>query len=433
MRFALTVLLVSILYLRPWELVEGYEELPVYQVVILLCLGASAGPILRQLTPSALAARPITVCVLGLFAAAVLSLLARGDLGAAVAAGSLVSKLVLLYLLLVANIDSVPRLRAFFRCLGGLIAGLTLLSLAQYHGLVNIAALEAFKQQERDAAGEVVSVLPRICGPGIFHDPNDLCVLLAMGVIVSLYCLGDRRLGWLRYGWLAPLAAMGYAVSLTHSRGGLIALGCGLLVLFQTRWGWKKAALLGVLAAPALLVALGGRMTNFDLDSKDDTSQLRLHHWSDGLILLRSSPVLGIGQGRYVDEVGITAHNSYVEVFTQTGLLGGTFFVGVFAYGFWTLHRVGRAPQLKPDLKRLRPYVLAILATLAGGMLSLSRDVTPPTYVIFGLVAAYLRLAAPAGRGLVPRLTPGLAGRAAALGVVALVGLHTLTVLLIRR
>lgn len=434
MRFALTVLLVGILYIRPWELVEGWENAQVYLAVILACMVCSALPLLRQLKPNAIAARPITFCVLGLLASVILSHLARAEVGAAVGWGFLVFKLVVLYLLLVGNLDSVARLRLFLGCLGALILGVTVLVLLQYHKAINIPALAVHETWEYDPrTGTMMPPLPRVCGPGIFHDPNDLCVTLVIGLIICLYWLGERRLGALRFAWLVPFGVMGYAVSLTHSRGGFIALACGLFALFQARWGWKKGVLLGLVAAPVLLLALGGRQTNFDLDSKDDTSQIRIRIWSDGLVLLRDSPLFGIGQGRFVDAVGITAHNSYIEVYTQTGLIGGTFFLGAFVYGAWALTRLQRAHNLEPGLQRLRPYLLAILATLAGGMLSLSRDATPPTYVTFGLVAAYLQLAPSSCRALIPGLSLGLAGRMAAISVAAILLLHTFTVLVVRR
>jgi len=50
---------------------------------------------------------------------------------------------------------------------------------------------------ERDdvdpATGQIITVL-QLFGTGIFADPNDLCLMLTIGIGLSLYRIGDRRL-----------------------------------------------------------------------------------------------------------------------------------------------------------------------------------------------------------------------------------------------
>src|SRR5438270_5770668 len=71
--FALFLLLNAALFLRPAEIVPALYGLEIYLVVILACLAASFPVVLDQLRPAELERRPITVCVLGLFLAVVLS------------------------------------------------------------------------------------------------------------------------------------------------------------------------------------------------------------------------------------------------------------------------------------------------------------------------------------------------------------------------
>jgi hypothetical protein len=51
-----------------------------------------------------------------------------------------------------------------------------------------------------------------------------------------------------------------------------------------------------------------------------------------------------------------------------------------------------QARQLKPDLIRFRPYLLASLAGFGTSMLSLSRTYVLPTYLMLGTVGAFLDL-----------------------------------------
>ena len=57
--------------------------------------------------------------------------------------------------------------------------------------------------------------------------------------------------------------------------------------------------------------------------------------------LLRQAPLFGIGVGKYEDEVGLVAHNSFVHAYTELGIFGGALFLGAFVYPLGTLHRLG--------------------------------------------------------------------------------------------
>jgi O-antigen ligase len=429
LRFGLFILTVAMLFLRPAELIPGLEDAPIYEVVILAAIAAAARPIIGQLSPQSIAARPITAFVLGMLAAVILSHLARFSLADAYASGFKYLKVVLLYLLVTANVRTLRHLRMTLLCFGGLMCCQVTLGLLGYYGYLEIEALKAFQQQQYDQAGEL-ELLPRLCGAGIFNDPNDLCVLLAIGVILSLYFLGDRRAGVLRFAALIPLAVFSVAIPLTHSRGGLLAVLAGLGVLAADRLGPRAAAALGVLGLLGLLVVGGGRMTQFDVGKADDTSQSRMRAWSDGLLLLRSSPLFGIGHGLYADVVGIDAHNSFVHAYTELGLLGGTCFFGLFAYAGWVLWKLRRhlRPATQPTLYRLRSYLLAIVATLATGLFSLSRVDIPTVYLVFGLCAAYLGIVASVAPGSVPRLTKVLVARVAVFGGLLMLLIHLLVI-----
>src|ERR1700738_4236377 len=92
-------------------------------------------------------------------------------------------------------------------------------------------------------AGKTV-VFSRLVGTGGFADPNDLCLVLVMGLLICLYELGEKRWGFGRFGWLAPLVLIGHAVARTESRGGFLALLAGLLVLCRARFGLGKTLVL---------------------------------------------------------------------------------------------------------------------------------------------------------------------------------------------
>ena len=172
----------------------------------------------------------------------------------------------------------------------------------------------------------------RLQATGIYGNPNDLSRILVVGILLSLYFLGDRRLGLLRPLWLLPIGLFGLGLHLTHSRGGLLSLFAGIWALFYNRYGRAKTLLLGAMILPVLLVGFGGRQTNFS--TSEGTGQERIKIWNDGFVLMQGSPVFGIGMNQYAEQLRIAAHNSFVHCYVELGFIGGTFFFALFYLPF---------------------------------------------------------------------------------------------------
>src|SRR5438046_1928435 len=75
--FALFLLVNAVLFIRPAELIPELGDLPFYELTIIACLAASSLGVVGQLSPRSLPTQPITVCVVGMLAAIVLSHLAN--------------------------------------------------------------------------------------------------------------------------------------------------------------------------------------------------------------------------------------------------------------------------------------------------------------------------------------------------------------------
>jgi putative inorganic carbon (hco3(-)) transporter len=397
MPFFLFVLATAALFLRPSELVPDLigETTGVYEVAILVCLVVSLPRVLAQFRPATLAGSPVSLCAFGVLAAIGLS--GVDHQGPAEARFWVVDfvKVLVYYLLLVGCLDSGPRLRAFLYWWNAFILAVVALALLQYHGLIDLPALAAAAQRQDadEETGEEGVILLRMCGPGIFDNPNDLARIIAVGMILCLYGFRDRQSPIPRYLWLVPFGGLGYAIVLTFSRGGLLALLAGLAVLAWHRLGARRAIAIGLLFVPVMLAAKG-RQTDVSLDK--GTGNERVHLWRDGLDALRETPVLGVGPGTYPQLTGgLLAHNSFVQAYTEIGFVGGTFFLGAFAAAVLSVRRV--RPGADPQLAAARAYVLAIIVGYGVGMLSSSRTYWVITYLLFGLAAAWHRVATAAG------------------------------------
>jgi O-antigen ligase len=423
--FFLFVLVNAVVFIRPTELIPALQNWPVYSALLFLTLVVSLGPVLRQLSWRSLVENPITACVIGFLAAAILSNLGHLRLHQAAGTGIEDSRLLIFYLLLVALVNTPGRLRTFLCCLAAFACVQIVLALLQQYHFVDLAALRPIEeQQDALAHGEVITRY-RICGTGIFHDPNDLGVLAATAIAICLYLLGEAVSRRGRSRWigapicLAALGLFGRALLLTQSRGAFIAMLAGIATFSVARIGWIKSVLVAIFVLPLIHFAFTGRQANINVHRT--TAQLRLGLWSKSLAQFFHSPLLGIGQGRLASVIGQVAHNSFLHGFTETGFFGGTFFLAAFVLALWGM--VARTPDAR-ELFGLRACVLAMVAAWVAGMLSLSRSYVPPTFLILGLAAAYLNLAARDPDRPRVRLSVRLALGMAGLSVVYLCGIY---------
>jgi O-antigen ligase len=423
MAFALFVVVTGLLLVRPAEVVPALLGLPLYEVAILACTLAALPQVVRQLKPRALTTQPVTAFVVGLLPAMVLSHLAHAFIWGARTAAVDFAKVLLYYLLLIATVNTPARLRRYLSWLivfMGLLAGI---ALVQYHGLVEIPGLTTLQQNEVDRESGELVVISRLRGTGIYNDPNDLCVVLDVGILLCLHKLLERK-GWAsRLLWIVPLLVFAYAVVLTKSRGGLMALMAGLGVLFWARYGWRKAIVLAGATLPLLLVVAGGRQAS--LSTGESTGQERIQLWSEALQAFRESPVFGIGTNMFQERAGLVAHNSYVHCFAEMGLLGGMLFLGAFICSAWQVYRLLASGQLPSGyIRRLAPFSLAVVVAFAVGLLSLTRAYTASTYLIVGLTIAFVRVARETTDLPPLRLDFRLASRLALVSVAFIAGVY---------
>jgi putative inorganic carbon (hco3(-)) transporter len=423
MDFALFVLATAVLFLRPQDFVPEAATLPVYLCVLLIACVVSVGAILRQANPTTMQRRPITVCVAGLLVAAALSHLSHGLFWGLRKAGIDFIMILAYYLLAVAVINTPQRLQRLLTCLAVFAVIISTLAILQYHGAITLPEKTVVQQSEMDEDGEENIRISRLCGTGLFNDPNDLCLLLIIGLGVGAFHLTNPNGGAGRLLWLAPLMLFLYALAMTQSRGGLLAFLLAVFVLFHARFGtWKAVALAGV-ALPVLMLCFAGRQTSFTAGT--EAGQDRIELWREALMLFKESPLFGIGYGLFEDHAHLVAHNSYVHCFAELGFLGGTLFLGAFLVALWTLYRLGRPGAIAdPSLARLRPYLFAILAGYATGMMFLSRAYIPPTYLMLAITTAFVSLAGNAPPLRLPQMNHWLIGRLAMASMAFLFAMH---------
>jgi O-antigen ligase len=393
MDFALFIALNAVLLIRPEDFIPEVTGAHLYLILIIANLLVALPKFLNRLRPAELAKRPITVCALGLVAAAGLSHLAHGRITAAYEFVADFAKVIVYFLLLVAVLDSPSRLRTFLGFLVALIIVVAGLGLLQFHEYIDYDALRPIMQPEYSAeeGGEIY--VARLCGPGVYNDPNDMCLVLTLGVVCCL-ARAATAANLLTTGlWLAPIGLYGYAIVETRSRGGLLGLMAALASLLVAKFGWRRALPVALLGLPAILLAIGGRQANINLGSSD-TARERVMIWAEGIKALTDQPIYmftGIGAGELEESTGQVSHNSFVHSYVEMGLLGGSLFLAAFVLAGRMLFslRPAKQPDLPSDLAALQPFVFALLIGGAVGIYSLSRNYHVSTYMYLALAEAF--------------------------------------------
>jgi O-antigen ligase len=392
--FALFLVANATLFVRPAEIFPALLGWQIYLALALLCLAVSFPILFELLSPASLERRPIVVCVLALLLAVFLSHLSQGRVLEALDLGWDFVKIVLYFFLLVGLVTTRSRLRVFLFFLILFTTAMATLAILQYHGRITLVNLNPIKDTTRDAnLGKDVRFV-RLVGTGLFHDPNEFSIPMVVAILLSLYWLTDRHIGLARFALVLPMLVMGYALALTQSRGGLLALLIGLLVFLRTRFGTMLTVGLACTLFPALLLVFGGRQT--DLEAGGGTAMERVELWSDALMQFRQAPLFGIGRNEFVKVAGLVAHNSFMHAFAELGFFGGLFYIGAFALALYEMYRLGkyRAHIVDPELHRLQPYLFGAVAAMVAGMMSLTLCYyVVPTYTLLGLASSYRSMA----------------------------------------
>ena len=389
--FVLFLLVNAVLFIRPGELWEPLEGLPIYNVLIVLCIIASFPVLVRQLAWSDLKGNPGTLCVVGFLGAAILSYLSKFNFWMSRETAEEFYKVILYYLLLVGLVNTPKRLGLFIGFVAGCVLVIAGLCLLQYHGQIELPGISVIDRVVGMDDSGGASTVPQLCGPGIFNDPNDFSLILTATMLILIHRAMEK--GTRRFLCLLPLPLAGYAFALTNSRGGFLSLLGGGLTLIVARFGWKKSIPLTLLAVPVMLYLFAGRQTNINVEG-DDTAAGRMGLWKLGFIEMKTSPIFGIGYGTYEEAAGQVAHNSFVHSFVETGLFGGTLFASAIYLPIMLLRRRSAItePGVDERLVSWRPCVLALVTAYALGLCSLTRCYTVSTYVVIGLGGAYWRL-----------------------------------------
>ena len=233
-------------------------------------------------------------------------------------------------------------------------------------------------------------------------DPNDLGLTLALAMPMAWHLMRHRS-GWVRVVLSVYFVAAPFVILLTGSRGGFVV---GLIALsivpFTVRWSSPRsvAAAVGAVIAIAVMTAelvpesIWARFRTIETEFRQReilTLSGRIDIWRAGVGVAIENPLLGAGAGAYPAAIqsvaphADVAHNTYLGVLAEQGLLGLLLFVALLSACAWTIARLPPAD---------RPLWIIVGLSWAVGVFSLSWEARKLTWLLFGFFAAQADIAA---------------------------------------
>lgn len=233
-------------------------------------------------------------------------------------------------------------------------------------------------------------------------NPDGFGFLLAIGIPIAWYLAISEntpgKIRWLRFVNYAyiPLAFMGIALSGTRTAliASIVGMAFGLASLTRVRiWVRVVILLLLILSSFYLLPYVqdlrsferlgttGVELTQGDLNN-------RTNNWQDGFAAFREHPLLGIGSNMYptINRWGKAAHNSFMAVLVELGLIGSIIFAGLLLIVF---AEAWRQPKWESR------FWLTLFAVWMLGSYTLTWTHRKPTWLFLSLLIA--------GASLIPR------------------------------
>ena len=149
----------------------------------------------------------------------------------------------------------------------------------------------------------------------------------------------------------------------------------------------------GVALATVLFTFGPSRLST--ISGEEASAHGRIDAWYEAYQMFKNNPLFGVGQGRFTDYNNLTAHNSYVLVMAELGVVGLFFFTGLIYHPIYWLWRHVFTPQDLPFDSADLGLISALYASLFGVLAAiffLSRSYMLIPYMLIALVAAASRI-----------------------------------------
>jgi putative inorganic carbon (HCO3(-)) transporter len=401
MSFALFVVYLLMMFVRPAEHFVELRDVPFMQIASILALVGGALAILMGSRPPLRAGQVSLIFLIIVWMTWSVLVTGSGSEAFDKVLGFIKSPLTA-FLLVILNVTTVRRVRvvALVLTIPAVFLAIRTASDYQTHleevarshrGDLETEGADSTWDNPSEQTGEPVPKFApddnfRVMNKGLFGDPNDLALTL---IAILPFTLALRRkaapIRNVLLVWI-PVAVIVYGVYVTRSRGGVLALACVLGLLVRHKLGNSMSLATAGIAVVGLLGAgfVGSRSM-----SMDQSAEGRIEMWSAGLQNLKGSPLWGIGFSNFDPVNSKAAHSAYVQCFAELGLVGYVLWLGLLLVTLDDLRGIHASAQ--PEDADLRHWSRAVQVSLIGfliGAIFLSRAYDVQMFILIGLGTA---------------------------------------------
>jgi hypothetical protein len=280
-------------------------------------------------------------------------------------------------------------------------------------------------------------------GGMLYYDANDFSQTIICTLPVTFYFLREGSPPWQRRLALGAIPILLINFIRAGSRGGFLGFAaiavCALLGFSHIRARKRFLAVVLILAG---ITAVGGdafwaKMKTIlspkdDYNMQSDTGRWQL--WKNALSIVRQRPFVGVGARQYAEANATLsdlarariergegmipwqrAHNAYVSVAAETGVIGFAVFVSLLLTGLVTPIRIALRARHATAGEDIAALARALAISQVGYMVSaffLTAEYQAVLYLNFGLLLAVRKIARET-LDPVPATRPALRGRPA--------------------
>jgi len=226
-------------------------------------------------------------------------------------------------------------------------------------------------------------------------NPDGFGFIVVLGIPVAFYLAASanttRMSGLLKLVNYAYIPAAFVGLALSGTRTAMIAavpgMAFGLAALTRLRLSARVAVLVFLTSAAFLLLPYVQPLRSFQrlgttyVEFTEGDLNRRTDIWREGLASFGEHPIIGVGSNMYpsVNRLGKVAHNSFLSVLVELGLIGFALF-GIIL----TIALVQALSQPKWDAR----FWLAVLMAWAIGAFALTWEHRKTTWLFLSLVIA---------------------------------------------
>ena len=378
MSFLSLIAYVACIYIRPQEIPGPLYATPVMTILagiiffFLIVRYTEGGERFFQ--------EPQDFLIIGFWIAIIFSQLSNGYFAGTLKGFLEISRVVLLYFAISKLLDSEKKFKIFIHVMVLLSLYLAISGIAQYYAEIDL--------------NDQTILQRRIRSVSIFDDPNDMGLTIILIAPFLITHIVNKSFMIFRMFNFFALAIIICATWLTNSRGGMLSLGVCLICCL---YGKIKNILfiIGAILVLYIIMQYGpSRMSTISVT--DESAHGRIVGMANGFHLLTRSfktLLLGSGYDWFRIEYDFAAHNTFMHVAGEIGIVGLFFFVALFYVSIKGLLNL-RKQKLDTDnsIVYLTKPILISFITLIFGTLFLSWQYKPMIYILIAVSVAMLKL-----------------------------------------